>query len=153
MRRALLALCAVLSLVGVAACGDKNSQRANDYVTAVNRAQNDFAATFNKLQAQITPKSSPKQDRATLGKFEKAIDRVVAQLRAVQAPANVKTLHAQLVAAIASYRDAVEKARRAFATKDRDKLVKAQASLVRSVTRISARITRTINQINDKLHE
>lgn len=153
MRRALIALCAVLSLVGVTACGSKKNERANTYVNAVNRAQNDFAATFNKLEAQITPKSTPKQDRATLGRFERAIDRVVGQLRAVEAPGNVRPLHGQLIAAIASYRDAVEKARRAFATRDRTKLVKAQASLVRSVTRISARITRTINEINTKLHE
>ena len=150
MRRVLIALCAVLALAG---CGSQKSERANEYVNAVNRAQNDFAATFSKLETQITPKSSSRQDRATLKKFEQAIDRVVAQLRAVRAPENVRTLHAQLIAAIASYRDAVEKARRAFATTNRDKLVRAQQSLVRAVTRISERITRTINQINTRLHE
>ena len=150
MRRVLIALCAVLALGG---CGSQKTERANDYVNAVNRAQNDFAATFSKLETQITPKSSSRQDRATLKKFEQAIDRVVAQLRAVRAPENVRTLHAQLIAAIASYRDAVEKARRAFATTNRDKLVRAQQSLVRAVTRISERITRTINQINNRLHE
>jgi hypothetical protein len=149
MRRVLIALCAALALGG---CGSQKTQRANDYVNAVNRAQNEFAATFNKLEGQITAKSTARQDRSTLKKFEQAIDRVVAQLRAVRAPQNVRALHAQLITAIASYRDAVEKARRAFATKDRDKLVRAQQSLVRSVTRISERITRTINEINAKLH-
>jgi hypothetical protein len=150
MRRVLTALCAVVVLAG---CGGHKNQRANEYVNAVNRAQNDFAATFNKLEGQITPKSTPKQDRATLGKFEKAIDRVVTQLRAVNAPSNVRALHVQLIDAIASYRGAIEKARRAFATHDRAKLGRAQASLVRSVTRVSDRITRIINEINKKLHE
>ena len=150
MRRVLITVCAVLALGG---CGSQKTERANEYVNAVNRAQNDFAATFSKLETQITPKSTSRQDRATLKKFEQAIDRVVAQLRVVRAPENVRALHAQLIAAIASYREAVEKARRAFATKDRDKLVRAQQSLVRAVTRISERITRTINQINTRLHD
>jgi len=149
MRAVLIALCAVLALAG---CGSHKSQRANDYVHAVNRAENDFAARFHKLEPEITRQSSPKQIRSTLLKFELAIDRVVAQLRGVRPPDSVRSLHAELIAAIAAYRDPVDQARRAFGLTDRKKLNKTRTSLQRSFAQIGARITRTTNAINTKLH-
>jgi restriction endonuclease len=150
MRLALIVMCAVLVLAG---CGGHKTQQANDYVKAVNHAQNEFAASVKRLTGKITARSKPGQDRATLRRIETAIDRVVSQLRAVRAPANVRTLHAQFIAAIASYRDVIEKARRAFATKDRRKLVKAQATFDRSLRRVANLIDQRVNQINTKLRQ
>jgi hypothetical protein len=153
MSRVLLLAVVVLSLLGVAGCGSGDTKTANAYVESVNKAQTGFADTFTRIQAQITPTSSVKEDRATLADFETAIDDVVGQLRGVKPPDKVKALHAQLIAAIASYRDEVEKARRAFASHDRKTFVRTQRSFVEAVKRISVRIGTTITTINKKLHE
>jgi hypothetical protein len=140
-------------MLGVTACGGDDTKTANTYVSAVNEAQNEFASSFDQLQSQITPTSSVKEDRATLAKFSQAVDRVVAKLRAAKPPANVKALHKQLITAIAGYRTEVEKARRAFASRDRRTFVRTERRFVARVQAISSRINTTIEAINKKLHE
>jgi hypothetical protein len=153
MPRVLLVAVVLLSLFGVTACGSDNTKSANTYVSAVNEAQNRFADTFDQLQREITPTSSVRQDRATLAKFSQAVDRVVAQLRAVKPPDKVKSLHTDLIAAISSYRTEVEKARKAFASRDRKTFMRTERRFVARVQAISERINKTIAAINAKLHE
>ena len=85
---------AALALVA-AGCGS-DTKAANDYVDAVNQAQSDFATKFDQLSGQITSTSTAKQDRQTLDGFRQAIDKAVADFRAVKAPSKVKPLHAKL---------------------------------------------------------
>ena len=108
----------VATLAGCAACRRSSSsspsrswppaaaptrKAANDYVDAVNKAQNDFAAKFDQLSGQITSTSTAAQDRQTLDGFKQAIDKVVTDFRAVKAPDKVKALHDQLIAEISAY--------------------------------------------------
>jgi sigma54-dependent transcription regulator len=133
-------------------CGS-DTKAANDYVDAVNKAQNDFATSFDQLSAQITSTSTAAQDRDTLDGFKQAIDKVVTDFRAVKAPDEVKALHGRLIAEISAYGEAIDKAKLAFSDEDPQAIVKAQADLVNAVTHVQAQINTTIADINKKLRE
>jgi outer membrane murein-binding lipoprotein Lpp len=142
----------VVAALLISGCGSDNKE-ANNYVDAVNKAQTDFASTFDRLSSRITSTSTPAQDQQTLDGFKSAVDKVVGDLRAVKVPSNVKGLHAQLVGEISAYGAEINKAKRAFADGDPQTIVKAQTALVSAVTRVSSQINRTIDAINKKLRE
>jgi hypothetical protein len=150
--RRLVPVLAALALVAVAGCGSDNKS-ANNYVDAVNKAQNDFASTFDRLSSRITSTSTPQQDQKTLDGFKHAVDKVVVDLRAVEPPDKVKPLHAELVNEISSYGREIDKAKQAFANGNPKAIIKAQTQLVTAVTRVSGQINRTIDAINKKLRE
>ena len=152
MRRLAPVLAALALGVVVAGCGSDNKS-ANSYVDAVNRAQNDFASTFDRLSSQITSTSTPQQDQKTLNGFKRAVDKVVGDLRAVEPPSEVKGLHGELVGEISSYGKEIDKAKSAFANGSPKTIIKAQTQLVTAVTRVSGQIDRTIDAINKKLRE
>jgi ABC-type transporter Mla subunit MlaD len=152
VRRLAPVLAALAVGVFVAGCGS-DTKSANDYVDAVNRAQNDFASTFDRLSSQITSTSTAQQDQRTLNGFKRAVDKVVGDLRAVEPPSKVKPLHDDLVNEIATYGEEIDKAKRAFANGTPKQIVRAQTQLVTAVTRVSGQINRTIDAINKKLRE
>jgi hypothetical protein len=140
--------------VGLVAAGcGTDSKAANDYVDAVNRAQNEFATKFDQLSGQITSTSTAAQDRKTLDGFKQAVDKVVADFRAVKAPDKVKPLHDKLIAEVSAYGAEIDKAKGAFADNDPQAIVKAQTDLVNGVTKVQAQINQTIADINKKLRE
>jgi hypothetical protein len=145
----LVALALAVALPG---CGN-DVEKSNAYVDAVNKAQNDFAVTFERLNKSITSTSTPQQDRRTLGRFEAAVQAVTKRLTAVEPPESVGALHRQLIQEISGYGDEVEKARKAFASTDPQKVIAAQTDLVTAVTSVATRINTTIDQINKKLRE
>lgn len=152
MRRLAPVLAALALGVVVAGCGS-DTKAANDYVDAVNRAQNDFASTFDRLSSQITSTSTAQQDQRTLNGFKRAVDKVVGDLRAVEPPSKVEDLHRELVGEISSYGKEIDKAKSAFANGKPKAIIKAQTQLVTAVTRVSGQINRTIDAINKKLRE
>ena len=152
MRRLWPGLVVVAVALVAPACGS-DTKAANDYVDAVNRAQNQFATTFDQLSGQITSTSTAAQDRRTLDGFKRAIDKVVADFRAVQAPDKVKPLHDKLIAEVSSYGVQIDNAKGAFADNDPQAIVKAQADLIAAVTKVQAQINQTIADINKKLRE
>jgi uncharacterized phage infection (PIP) family protein YhgE len=143
----------VVALALVASGCGSDTKEANDYVDAVNKAQNDFATKFDQLSGQITSTSTATQDRQTLDGFKQAIDKVVADFRAVKAPDKVKPLHDQLISEISAYGREIDKAKGAFSDDDPQAIVKAQADLVSAVTRVQSQINKTIADINKKLRE
>ena len=147
-----LPIALAVAAIAVSGCGSDVKAR-NDYVDAVNKAQNDFASTFDRLSSQITSKSTPQQDQQTLDGFKSAVDKVVGDLRAVEPPSKVKPLHDDLVNEIATYGTEIDKAKRAFANGTPKQIVRAQTQLVTAVTRVSGQINRTIDAINKKLRE
>jgi hypothetical protein len=152
MRRLSPVLVLVACVLLVAGCGS-DTKRANTYVDAVNKAQNDFASTFGRLSTRITSKSTPTEDQKTLDGFKAAVDNVVGDLRAIEVPSKVKGLHGQLVSEISAYGAQIDKAKGAFADGDPKAIVAAQTDLVGAVTRVSSEINRTIEAINKKLRE
>ena len=150
MRRLLPVLLVVVAALLCSSCGSDNKQ-ANDYVKAVNTAQNSFASTFDRLSSRITSKSTPAQDQETLDGFRAAVNKVVGDLRAVEVPSKVKGLHNELVGELSAYGTEIDRAKAAFADGDPQTIVKAQTRLESAVTRVSTQINDTIEAINKKL--
>ena len=152
MRRLWPGLFVVALALVASGCGS-DTKAANDYVDAVNRAQSEFATKFDQLSAQITSTSTAAQDRQTLDGFRQAINKVVADFRAVKAPSKVKPLHDKLIAEVSAYGAQIDKAKGAFSDNDPQAIVKAQTDLVSAVTKVQAQINQTIADINKKLRE
>jgi hypothetical protein len=153
MPRVVLVVLAVVSLVGVTACGDDETETANTYVAAVNDAQSEFTATFGRLESEFSTRSSVRENREALRMLSQAVDRMVRRLRAARPPANVRSLHQDLIAAISAYRPEVDRLRRAFTSRNPRTLRRTSERFVTALGRIGARIDSTIKAINDRLRE
>ena len=106
-RRLLAAGAVALALAGAAAGCGGDVQKDNAYVDRVNLAQTQFASSFARLSREITASSTPAHDRKTLRAIEGSINTTVTDLRAIHPPDKVKSLHGDLVDAIAAYGDAI----------------------------------------------
>lgn len=142
----------VLVVLGAAGCGADTEAR-NAYVDAVNRSQTRFARTFERLATRITPTSAAAQDARTLEGFQRAVGVIVGDLRAIEVPEQMRAPHDQLVGAVGRYGDEIRRARAAFASSDRQKVVAAQNRLRGAIATVSARIDAAIAAINRKLRE
>jgi hypothetical protein len=148
----LRALAVVLVLAAaLGACGSADTKRADAYVADVNRAQESFADTVTRLSRRITGASSAAQDRGTLAGYSDAVDTIVAELRAVDAPERVRPLHRRLVAQIAGFGSAVRRARRGLASLDGRDVGAAQRGLAAATRRVGTQMAATIASINDRL--
>jgi hypothetical protein len=143
-------LLAALALV-LTACGKDETKQRNAYAAAVNQAQSNFAASFRSLSDRITSTTTPTQGRRTLQGFENAVDAVVRDLRAIDAPPKVRPLHRRLIREMTGYGKEIHKAKLAFASSAPQRMLDAQKALVRATTRISTRINLTIAAINRAL--
>jgi hypothetical protein len=147
------AIIAALLLVGVVAgCGGNDEvKQANAYVEQVNKAQNQFAQTIQRINRQVTTDSTATEDRKTLGEYIAAVDRVVKRLRAIQPPEAVKAQHAKLVKAIDDYGREVEAAANSLERPTAARLLDAQQKLLDATETVTRQINSTIEQINTKL--
>ena len=148
---ALVLLLLVTALL--AGCGGGDTKTNNAYVDQVNKVQSEFAATFERLSGQITATSTAAQDRATLESFRRAVDKTVANLRAITPPDKVKDLHAQLATTIASYGAAIAAAEKGLTRADAATRAKASAKLSEETSTTSADFSRVIDEINRKLRQ
>ena len=144
----------VVAALGLPAggCGSDAEQR-NAYVDAVNRAQNDFAASFRNVSSRVGPTATPAEGRRALRGFRAAVDQVLQRLEAIDVPEKVRPLHRRLVAEIAGYRGAFGKAEAAYRSGDPQRILGARSALVSATNAISARINATIDAINRRLKE
>jgi hypothetical protein len=144
----------LLAPASLAACGDGDTAKKNAYVEQVNRAQEQFAATYERLAAQVTATSSPSEDRRTLRGFQTATDRTVSDLRKISPPEEVAELHRDLVAEITGYGEAIGTARmRLRDPSSITQITRAQAKLAEETSQTSAAVNRTISEINARLRE
>ncbi len=142
----------VLALGALAGCGG-DVEESNEYVEAVNTAQSDFARTFDDLQREIDARSTPEDDAATLGKFEKAIDAVVEDLRAAEPPERVAAEHDALIDEVTRYGGIISEAREQFDSDVPREILAARTELSTDVAATSTRINRAIDAINRGLRE
>ncbi len=148
--RALLAVAVLIALAVGTGCG--SDEKAVKYVEQVNVSQTAFARTLTRLQTDITPDSSAAADRATLDRFQVAITKVVADLRGIDPPGRVSSLHDQLISEISKYGSTIQDAKAKFASSDPKQILSAQTELSASVSQTAAAINATIDEINKKLH-
>ena len=154
VRRPAAGLAAVLTavLLALAGCGgDESVKEGNAYVAKVNKAQTTFAQTIRRINRQVTAKSTAAQDRATLGEYIKAVDGVVARLRAIKPPEGVAPLHQRLVRSIDQYGREVESAANSLEDPTADRLLEAQQTLLDATETVTRQINGTIADINTKL--
>lgn len=140
-----------MAVLGLQACGNDDTEERNAYAERLNRAQGDFARSFRDLSGEITSTTTPGEGRRTLQGFEDAVDEVVADLRRIQAPQGLGSLHSRLITEIADYGEEIRTAKEAYETRSPRKILDAQNALVDATTAISGRINRTIAAINKGL--
>jgi hypothetical protein len=148
-----LSLVVVMALLAGAAggCADGKVKEANAYVSAVNEAQSGFAATSDRLLGEITPESPSKRDRAVLARFYAAVDRFVAQLRAIDPPARVKSLHERLTAAMIGFGTSLRSAGADITSGRAGRILDGQQELVAATAGVAKTINATIAAINTAL--
>jgi hypothetical protein len=151
LTRAAVLLAVVAALVGCGSSSDGAAKANADYVRALNAAQSGLAQKFTKLGEKITPTSSAKQDQATLAAYESVVDTTVRQLRALDPPSGLASLHRRFVAQLADYGSAVRTARTRIAGSDPRAILAAQGDLQASLQRTGRQLNATIDAINKTL--
>ncbi len=142
----------LLSALLLAACGGSaDRDLKNAYVSEVNAAQNEFASTVTSVSQKITAKSTPAQDRKTLRSFEAAIEDVVAKLRAIDEPEDVKVEHEQLIDAMSGFGAEISKATDALDRPTTRSIAEAQRAITTATQNVNGQIDAAIAAINSKL--
>lgn len=154
LARAALVCVAALALVAGAGCGG-DTKEANDYVSAVNKVQSDFANSIQKAGGARGSKSSDPTAAAkqTFGDLNTAIHKVVSDLKAVDPPDEVKTLHNDLVSEMSEFQRQVKAAGESLSASDPHTIATAQSKFAASASSLGTRISKTIDEINAKLQD
>ena len=166
--RAAVVLVAVLVLVGATGCFGSNSDE-NAYVDQLSKVQNDFASSVAKAkvqndsarsvakaQAQGTAPSGLNAKAQAIHNFdtlEKTNDKLIADLKAVDPPAKVESLHGLLIFQIQEFQVQVEKAAASFTASDGPTIEAALAQFTTDLGQFGTTISKTISGINDKLQK
>jgi uncharacterized phage infection (PIP) family protein YhgE len=140
----LVTVLALLTACLTAGCGGSSSSGANDYVTAVNKAQTDFAANVQKNSNGGTD---------TFARLDTALDKIVTDLKAADPPDKVKDLHTTLVTEFSNFKASVKEISDAVGTNDPAKIAAAQTKFAAATTAIQTKLGTTITAINTKLQE
>lgn len=139
------------SVLGLAGCSDGGVKQANAYVGAVNAAQGRFAATSERLLADIVPDDVPVENGAALSRFYGAVDGFADELRAIQPPAAVRTLHDRLISAIVRFGGELRRAGRGITSGSASRILTGQERLAAATAAVGKRINATIAAINTAL--
>src|SRR5215211_4640942 len=152
--RAALVCVAALSLLVAAGCGG-DTKESNDYVGAINKVQTEFANNVQKVGSTPSTGSSDPTAAAkkTFTDLKTAIDKVIADLKAVDPPDKVKTLHDDLIAEMNDFDDQVKAAGNSLNSTDPTAIISAQSKFAASASTLGTRISKTIDDINAKLQE
>src|SRR5262245_41745966 len=116
--RAVVVCAAILSLLGAAGCGS-DTKESNDYVAAINKVQTDFANNVQKVGTSSEAGSDPAAAaKKTFNDLSDAIDKVIADLKDVDPPNDVKDLHNELISEMEEFNSQVGKAADSLDSKD-----------------------------------
>jgi hypothetical protein len=144
------AIClAALSLVAVG-CGS-DSQSSNDYVSAINRVQTNFANNVQKADSAPAGGDAAQAAKATFTNLQAAIDKVIKDLKGVEPPDKVKDLHNELISEMTEFDSDVKAAGDSLNSKDPKKIAAAQSTFASNASSLGTRISQTISAINKKL--
>ena len=145
---------AALSLVGVTGCGGSDTKNSNDYVAELNKVQTDFANSVQKVGTSSSAGSDPAAAaQKTFTNLSSAIDKVISDLKGVDAPDDVKDLHNDLISEMEQFKTQVDKAASSLDSKDPKAILKAQSEFAASASTLGTKISKTIDDINTKLHD
>jgi hypothetical protein len=152
-RAAIVCVAALALLVGAGCGGD--AKESNDYVRAVNKVQTEFANSVQKAGSSSGSSSSDPAAAAkkTFADLNAAIDKVVSDLKAVDPPDKVKSLHNDLITEMTQFQAQVKAAGDSLSSKDPQTIVSAQSKFASSASTLGSRISKTISDINAKLQD
>lgn len=154
MRRLAVLLLVVIAALAGGGCSSGRVRAANDYVAAVNRAQTAFSVASGRLAMQIGPDTAENAHHEVnrrLARYYAVVDRFVAQLRAIRAPAKVQALHSRLTAAIVSFGRSLRRAGAGLTSGDAGRILDGQDRLGKATAAVRQAIDGTVAQINATL--
>ncbi|HEX6712001.1 MAG TPA: DUF6376 family protein [Thermoleophilaceae bacterium] len=150
--RAAVICVAALALVATGCGSDTKSN--NDYVDAVNKAQTDFADNIQKVGSSAPSGADAAAGvKQTFSDLKTAIDKVIADLKAVEAPDEVKSLHNELISEMTEFGTQVKSAASSLGSGDAQAIATAQSKFATSASSLGTRISKTISDINTKLRD
>jgi hypothetical protein len=152
-RRLASTAAAVGAAVALVACGSSgtSTKDRNAYAEKVNAAQTKFAATVTTVAQQPNAATTISVQRRTLGRFKRAIDGVVADLRRIDAPPEVTKEHDRLVAVMTDFGKNITQADDALRNPTPSALDRAKRQLASVTQSVNARVAAAIAAINVKL--
>jgi len=150
--RAAIACLAALSLVAGTGCGGSDNQSSNDYVSAINQVQTDFAKNVRKVGSSTANGGDPAAAaKKTFSDLDTAIDKAISDLKDVEPPDKVKSLHSDLISEMEQFKSEVSEAGSSLSSKDPQTIVKAQTKFATSASTLGTKISGTITAINKEL--
>jgi outer membrane murein-binding lipoprotein Lpp len=144
MRRVVaLALLAAATLAGCGGGDDHDAQADRAYIDQVNGAVQRFAREAKELPSGF--------EADTLHTYSATLERTAADLRAIDPPDSVASLHRQLAGDVSTYAEAIDAAASAPLSKDPDKVVAAQQALLKATATVNRHVNRTLREIGRRL--
>jgi hypothetical protein len=119
----------------------------------VNKVQTDFADNVRKVGSSSPSGSDPAAAaKKTFSDLQSAIDKAISDLKGVEAPGKVKSLHNELISEMETFKSQVNEAASSLDSKDPQTIVKAQTKFAQSASTLGTKISQTIDSINKTLH-
>lgn len=144
MRRVVaLALLAAATLAGCGGGDDQDAQADRAYIDQVNGAVQRFAREARQLPAGFAAD--------TLHTYSATLERTADDLRAIDPPESVASLHRELAGDVATYANAIDAAASAPLSKDPDTVVAAQQALLKATATANREVNRTLREIGRRL--
>jgi hypothetical protein len=142
----------LLAAVALGACGGGSNdvEKKNAYVRELNAAQSDFRSSANEISSQPIPGEDAGKVRF-VQRLAGAIDQVVATMRGITVPGDVRAEHQQLIDAMTGFRADVQKLTQTFRGGDARELPAALAAFKAAEAKADSRVDATIAAINSKL--
>jgi hypothetical protein len=151
-RRVAATVTAIVAVLALAACGGGTSTKdKNAYARKVNAAQQRFASTVRTVDQASGSKSSISRQQRTLKRFETAIQGVIKELKAIDAPSEVTSEHGKLVAVMTGFGTAIGQANDAIRNPTPQGIDLAKRRLAAATQSVNARVSAAIAAINAKL--
>ena len=151
--RAVVLIVAVLALAGATGCFGSNGDE-NAYADQLNKVQNDFASSVAKaLSSEPSQLDFKAETIQSLGSLETAIDKLLADLKTVDPPAKVESLHHELINETQQFQVRVKEAVASLTSSEPQVIVAAQAQVATEAVQFGTTLRKAISRINDKLQE
>ena len=87
----------LIAVAALSACGG-NDKETDRYIRELTAAQTTYKTNAERIEADATATSSPREDRRTLDRFAQAVADTVAALRRIDVPPEVAAEHRRFVA-------------------------------------------------------
>src|SRR4051794_25435152 len=95
--RATLLITAILALVAAGGCGGSDTASSNDYVKDLNQVQTDFVNSISKATSSAGTGTPQEKAKATFDSLDTSINKLISDLKGIDPPDKVKSLHQDLI--------------------------------------------------------